>query len=291
MESQPTNQPRPSISPHQQETDDFRAASQAASEEYDNYTKHGAAYITPRHGGRKVLLVVLVVLLFLGVGTAAYWFLVRKDDIHTKTSSSGYTTHQTTPAGSTTKGSAITTATEHYVSPGFGLEFDHPKDWTASEPTGSGVLTVKSPSMTLKNASGQTFSGQVVLTVRNKQQPLPEFDKGNAVATVASQKLTYAHPSQTQRGSTYLSFLTYASSGQSGGLDGLYITGDVGYQKGQAIPKADFTPVDPVISVTFVKCTGKCGADSKAASIDPALWQSDTFGKPLTDLLESLVIS
>ncbi len=288
MDQRSTNQVPNSL--RRPETDDYRAASQAtATEEYEEYSKHAKAYTAPRHRLRKLLIILLVVVLLGSAGAGVYLLLNRKDTTNNatkNTSNSRSASTDTTP-----KASTITTTTEHYVSNGFMLEFDYPKDWVVNEPTTGGVLTVKSPALSLKDASGKAFNGQVVLTIRSKQQALPEFDKGNAVATIASQKINYTKPSQAQRGATYLSFLTYASSGQSTGLDGVYITGDVGYQKGQAIPKADFTPVDPVISVTFAKCTGGCGADATAASIDANMWQDETFGKPLTSMLESLTIN
>lgn len=120
---------------------------------------------------------------------------------------------------------------------------------------------------------------------------MPEFDKGNAVAVRESEKIAYTKPSSVQRGSTYLSFLQYASSTATS-LDGAYITGDVGYQKDQAIPKADFTPVDPVISLTFVKCAdNSCTGEGTPIGVATTMWEDASFGKPLKTMLQSLVVN
>jgi hypothetical protein len=277
--------------PSRNKPDEFQEASRAtAQEEYDDYAKHSYAYTAPKRTTRKVLLALVAIVLLAAAAFALYEFVLKKDDItKTDTSKSSDSSRQEQAADSDT---LITEQTEHYASTGFMLEFDYPNDWKVSEPTGEGRLTVTSPAVSLTQADGQKFTGQIVMSIRNKQQALPEFDKGNATAAMASEKINYAKPSSVQRGSTYLSFLTYAGTTQSDRLDGLYITGDVGYQKGQAIPKADFTPVDPVISVTFVKCSdASCGSEGAAAGVDTKMWQDSGFGTPLKSMLQSLTIN
>lgn len=278
--------------PKPKESDDFEEASKAtASDTYEDYEKRKSfSYTAPKHNLRKVLIIVLVVVLLGGAGGGAYWFLIKKDskDASKKSASNS----QQSSGDQSSNEEIITTETEHYASSGFMLEFDYPKDWKVSEPSDGGVLTAKSPALSLKQADGKTVTGQVVFTIRNKQQTMPEFDKGNATAVIASEKINYAKPSSAQRGSTYLSFLTYAGSVQANRLDGVFITGDVGYQKGQAIPKADFTPVDPVISVTFLKCADQsCSGDGTQIGIDASMWQQTGFGTPTKSMLQSLVIS
>jgi hypothetical protein len=272
-----------------QPVDDYQAASQATAEQaYNDYTSKGKVYSVPTHKLRKVLIVLLVLLILGGGGFSAYWFLIRKD---TKSSAEAdKTPGQQTATVKDEK--MFATETEHHTSQYFMLEFDYPNDWTIEETSDSGKLTARSPAVQLKNPSGQTYNGQVVLTIRNKQQALPEFDKGNAVAALASEKIDYSKPSSVQRGSTYLSFLRYASSTSTKSLDGLYITGDVGYQKDQAIPKADFTPVDPIISVTFVKCTASaCTGEGTASSIAATMWEDTLFSGPMTTMLKSLIVN
>lgn len=152
-------------------------------------------------------------------------------------------------------------------------------------------MTLVSPAIGLKNAGGQKVTGQITLTFRDKSRPLPEFDKGNAVAVLESQKIAYAHPSQSQRGSTYISFLTYAGS-TSGGIDGIFVTGNTGYKAAQAVPKADFTPVDPIISITFAKCPNQdCAGKTTALSLSTSSWNDTSLSQPLLKMLESLTIT
>lgn len=280
------------LPPKQKESDDFEAASKAtANDAYEDYEKRKSySYSAPNHHVRKVVVMILLVLILLGaLGYGAYWFLNKKDD--GKKSDKSTSSSQSTGDQSSSE-ELITSETEHYASTSFTLEFDYPKDWKVSEPTDGGVLTAKSPALALKQADGKTVTGQVVFTIRDKQQAMPEFDKGNATAVLASEKINYTKPSSAQRGSTYLSFLTFAGSVQADRLDGIFITGDVGYQKGQAIPKADFTPVDPVISVTFVKCADQaCSGEGTQIGVDASMWQQTGFGTPIKTMLQSLIIS
>ncbi|HEY5667565.1 MAG TPA: hypothetical protein VIR03_00205, partial [Candidatus Saccharimonadales bacterium] len=184
----------------------------------------------------------------------------------------------------------ITSQTKNHSSPDFNLSFDYPADWTVIDTLGSGVITARSPALQLKDAQSRNFTGQIVLTMRSKQLPLPEFDKGNAAAIRVSEKIAYSKPGASQRGSTYISFLNYASSAELT-LDGIYITGDVGYQKSQAIPRADIVPIDPVVSISFVKCaSGSCNTEGTAIGIAPAMWDDAAFSGPLKKVLQSLVI-
>jgi hypothetical protein len=269
--------------------DEYQAASRATAE-YEEYSKHAAAYSAPRHRVRKLLIIMGILLLLAAIGFGVYW-LFMKDSGNKTTDDSGTTQNDSQQSPEPEARAGITTKTEHYVSNMFMLEFDHPEDWTVTETTGSGQVTVQSPALQLESPTGEPTAGRVLLRIRNKQQPLPEFDAGNAVAARESEKIAYTKPSSVQRGSTYLSFLRYASS-SPGGLDGVYITGDIGYQAEQAIPKADFVPVDPVISITFVRCAGSDCADAGTAMpISVDLWAEAEFGRPLKAMLQSLTIN
>ncbi len=267
--------------------DDYKAASQATAEEdeYDNYMSKGRSYTAPAHGSHKLLTILLVLILLAGAGYGAYWYLNRNNNKKPAA--------KTTNSSQTQSANLITTETKHYSSEQFNLEFDYPTDWVVTDTTGSGVLTARSPVLKLKNVSGKPINGQVLLTIRDKSQPLPEFNEGNAVAVVPSVKINYTKPSQAQRGSTYISFLQYAKTTATGALDGIYVTGDVGYQKGQAVPKADITPIDPVIDVTFVQCgNSACSSGSSpAVSVTSDMWNDSQFAQPITKMLQSLTIN
>jgi hypothetical protein len=220
---------------------------------------------------------VLALILLAAIVAGAYWFVLKPEP---KTNTVSTNTAQT-PAKAAPQ---ITAATKSYSSSNFYLTFSYPQDWTVTD-NGGGIMTVKSPTLSLKNASGQTQSGNIVLTIRDKAQKLSEFDKGNATATRDSEKIAYTKPAQTQRGSTYISFLQYSATSASGALDGIYITGDNGYQKGQAVPLVDITKVDPVISVTFLNKAGT------QLSIPDSMWADASFSGPLKAMLESFSIT
>lgn len=252
-----------------------------ATVDYSHFTPN----LHPKSKLRRAIPWAIAAVLLLAGGGAVYWFALRpapapRNPVRTSAQ----------PAAS----AGIATGTKHYTSTTFGLSFDYPKDWSLTEQAGSGKLTAVSPAVRLKAASGSTVQGHVVLTIRDKNQPLTEFDKGNAVAARESQKINYAKPSSSQRASTYLSFLQYASTAAAGtGLDGVYVTGDYGYQAGQAVPKADFVPVDPVISITFAACqNSQCsGQPGAALTVAASVWDNQQIAKPLADMLMSLVVN
>lgn len=181
------------------------------------------------------------------------------------------------------RSNAISTATDRFVSQEFALEFSHPSDWKAEEAPGK--LTVTSPQLPLTDHDGRKVDGRLVVTIRNKQQPLSEFDAGPAVAARQSEKIAYSSPSQGQRGSTYISWLRYSgSNGLERDYDGVYITGDNGYQAGQLAPKTDFNAVDPIISLTYLK-------DGQQITVADNMWDDPDYSRPLRTMLESLTIN
>lgn len=246
--------------------------------DYANYTQPEK----PRRSIKKPLIIVLALLI---LGGAGYWFALKPKPAAKTDASSSQSTATTKPAETTTPtATKISTTTKAYTSATFKLAFSYPDDWVVAD-AGGGVLSVKSPSLSLKNPAGQTVSGQVVFTIRDKTQKLTEFDKGNATATRDSLKITYTKPTQTQRANTYVSYLQFATTTTAGALDGIYITSDSGYKKGQAIPLVDVSKVDPNISITFVD------SSSKAMSIADTMVDDTAFSAPLINLLESLSIN
>lgn len=230
---------------------------------------------------RKPLKYLIILAVLGAVAAGVYWFTTKPDTSPSVADNKKAETSQSSVA----EESKITAATKHYSSADFRLEFDHPTDWKVTDTSGSGKLTVVSPDIQLTDQDGKKVTGQITMTIRDKRQALPEFDKGNSIAARESEKVAYTKPSQNQRASTYISFLRYASSAQAqGDFDGIYITGDTGYQKDQAIPKADFTPVDPVISVTFSK-------DNKQLTVSDNVWDDPDYLKPIKAMLQSLTIN
>lgn len=244
--------------------------------------------ITPtpkkKRAGLRWTIIIVLLLALIGGGTY-YWMYVNKK---TTTTTKTTTTQKTT----TTKTKPTTVATTHYDSSNFNLGFDYPQKWTVTDVAGSGQLTISSTPMQLKDVNGKTYTGQIVVEFRNKQSQLTEFAKGNAVAVRTSDKISYSKPSSVQRADTYISFLNYASSTSSTSLDAVYVTGDYGYQTGQAVPMNDVVNGDPLITVSFMSCTkSTCAGDKTASNVQPSIWGDTSFSTPILTLLKSLVIN
>ena len=244
---------------------------------YDTYQKPN------KHTGRNVFIALLVIILLAGAGAGAYFVFLKPKPV-TKTANQAA---QTSTAA--TNAAAAAVPTKHYDSTNFNLGIDYPNTWVLADT--SGALTVKSPLQDLPTASGTTLSGKIVLTIQNKQTSLPDFAKGDATAVLASDNVAYTKPTSNQRANTYLSYLQYAATTTSGALDGVYITGDNGYQKGQNVPMSDIVGVDPLVTVTFVSCTDDACAAPKALSVQASSWQANALAKPVKAMLESLAFN
>jgi hypothetical protein len=269
--------------------DDFEEPKQSVAEASESYSQYMNADIRakrPEHPKRKrrKLLLALLSLAVLVLIVAAVYSLMSKDN-HTK-SEAKKSSNTTTQSASSKE---LSGTTKEYTANNFSLTLNYPGSWEVSEPAGSGKLTITSPKAPLKSANGQSKDGKIVITIRAKGQPLSGFDKGNATAARDSEMLTYTRPTPSQRASTYLSFLTYAGNNQ-GDLDALYITGDYGYKADQAVPAADLTPADPLISVTFLQCKDETCSSTAPLSVDPSVWNSDAIAKPIKDTLQSLAV-
>jgi len=265
-------------------SDPEQEASDALRAEHLDYMRHVTS--TNAKPKRIWLRVLIVVTLIVAVVLAVYLvFFPNIFESKKKVSAPTVKTTQTTP----TQNANAPIKTKHYDSTNFGLGFDYPQDWTVADVTGK--LTVTSPAMQLATTANETITGQVIVTIQPKQATLDVFKQGNATAVIDSQKITYTKPTASQRAQTYLSFLNYASSADTG-IDGVYVTGDYGYQKDQAIPQVDIAKVDPLIMVTFVKCSSSaCNGPTTAATLAPTAW-SDTavLTKDVLTTLTSLAV-
>lgn len=230
---------------------------------------------------KRVFLYSLVTILILGAAAAAYWFGFHKK---TPAKSANQQTNSSTQQSSTQPASQIDSTTKHYDSANFSLGIDYPANWTLTD-NGGGKMTIVSPALQLKGATGQTVSGKITLLITPKGQNLSDFSAGSAIAVMDSEKIAYTQPTQTQRANTYLSFLRFATDADTNAMDGIYITGDAGYQKGQYIPKTDVAKIDPEVAMTFTDASGK------PLSIAASNWNDTTFSGPITKIFTSLVVN
>ncbi len=230
---------------------------------------------------------LLIVLLTTAGATAGWYFWLR--NVPKTMPGTAEKAQQTVPAPAP-KPAEVAEPVETHTSAAFQLQFDYPKTWKVVE-AADNKITATSPATKLKTAAGSTQNGQIVMTIRFKQASLPEFKDGNARAVLESEKIAYAKPSQSQRASTYISFLKYAAT-TAKGVDGVYVTGDNGYQKDQDIPLTDIAKADPLITITFFSCAdATCSpATRPPVALAPGAWQDAAFSKPLKDILQSIVV-
>jgi hypothetical protein len=275
----PTQTPQPDVPPTNvpKEQDDFEAASQATVD-YSQFTPQ----LKQRKNWPRIVGWTFLALIILGgLGAGGWWYVNRKPSPKPAQNNQQQTQQQSNTTAASTK---------HYDSTDLGLGFDYPENWTVADDNGK--LTVTSPAMQLTDADGQTQTGQAVMTIQSANAAdFSMFQKGPAVAVLASEKVAYTKPTSTQRADTYISFLQYAATTAHGALDGVYVTGDYGYKYADGITEADITKVDPDIRVTFVKCANAaCTGTLTSLSISSDMWSNKSFSSPIEDMLKSLAI-
>jgi hypothetical protein len=259
----------------------------AAEEEQRWREEHPLPPVTPggaakrRHPLIKVLIILIVI---IAAAFGAYWFGGHEGSTPAKKTGTqhaqtGTPNHPLVPAE---------TLTKHYDSTIYTLSFDYPATWAVSDTTTK--LTVTSPAMQLSAIGGKKVDAHIVVTVQNQQASIPGFPASGALATLASDKLTYKQPTSIQRAQTYLSYLGYSTTN---GLDVLYITGDSGYQQGQQVPMSDVVKGNPLISVTFETCASSgCSTGTPVPqTLLASSWLATQASKDVTSLLESIQLN
>jgi hypothetical protein len=243
-----------------------------------------------KKGGKKWLAVLLVLLLLGGLAGGGYWYTTRKVATPVTKTATGTSQQPGQQAAPVTPQQPVTASLKDYQSTNFSVSLKYPSDWTVSDTKPK--LTITSTKQTFTNAAGKQVSGQVVVMIRPKQASLPEFKAGPAAAVLDSKKVNYTQPAAGQRGSTYLSYLQYASTTTKGALDAIYVTGNSGYTKAQTVPQADVVRVDPLIDVYFAECPNDtCAATDAATSVESAAWSASELNKTVEAILTSLAIS
>lgn len=239
----------------------------------------------PRRWPKRLAWALAILLVIAGGAAAGWWFVLRdgkSGDSQTSQAAGGNAVQSAQPdqAGQDNSPDKAV-VTKQYESSNFGLALEYPQSWTLSDATTG--LTITSPSMQLPAAAGGKQTGKIIFSIQSKSTALTGFGKGNATAVQDSEKISYKQPSQTQRAQTYVSFLSYAGASH-GGLDAIYVTGDNGYQKDQAIPEVDVAKGDPHIMVGFQDDKGQ------PLTVTAEAWQSATIKTPVKTILTSIVV-
>lgn len=237
----------------------------------------------------KKLIILVALLLIVGGGAAAYY------QKHRSNNQKQAQAVQQLQAQQKAANSQIDSKTKSYTSPNFYLTFSYPADWTVKD-NSSAELDVTSPPIRYKNLAGRSLTGIIELRVRNQQQKLSEYSgvsNKDPTAASESQKISYAKPTSNQRANTYLTFVhTAGSTTNPNGLSEVFITGDFGYQKGQAVPVADIQKLNPIISLSFLECGNQCsGTAGVPIDISLSTWQDANFSGPLLKMFESFSIN
>lgn len=178
-----------------------------------------------------------------------------------------------------------------HTSASYGVTFSYPTSWTVID-SGSAPLYVTSPVMSLTAANGKLVSGQIQMTMA-KQGSIPPTFGTNSVAVLSSQKITFNSPTPNQAADTYISFVQYPSTTTVGGLNGIYVSGNYGYQKYQVIPSSNIATVSPFIDFTFFSCASSiCPSNTRQPlTISSTEWSNSSFSAPILLILKSLSFS
>lgn len=179
-----------------------------------------------------------------------------------------------------------------FTSPSFGMTFNYPQTWNVVDSGAAGVSVYSTP-MTITNATSQPVLAEVEVTFLKQGSLPPAFGTNTSVAVIDSQKIVFTHPGNNQPAATYISFVQYPSTTIAGGLDGVYVTGNFGYQKDQTIPNSQVAQVDPLIMVTFNSCANStCSVSTqKPLTIAATDWNNASFSAPILLILSSLSFS
>lgn len=258
------------------EQEDLKAASEATTD----YSQFMPVLKPKKMWPRIVGWVMLIAILIAVVCGGGYWIVKRVQAANRAQA------HKSTSTARTSN--KTSSETDQYTSNDFSLSFTYPRSWVIAD-TGDGKLTLTSQPMPITNDNGVTESGVIVMDIENQgSADLSGFSTGSALAVLNSQLLDYTKPSGSQSADTYISFVQYNTATVKGTLDGIYVTGNFGYQKGQTIPESDINQIDPLIRILFMQCKGSKCTSLAAMRISAAMWSQPGFANPIENLLESL---
>jgi type II secretory pathway pseudopilin PulG len=238
----------------------------------------------PKNKAGKLLIVLLIIAVIAG---AALGYLVIKDRSNKQKLASSVSNQTKTALQPL---SDIGGPTTSYNAINFSLSVNYPKSWTVNS-SSSSSLSFTSPTTSLKSDLGKSTLGRAILTVLPKGQLPPLISTSSTVAVLPSQLFTYTKPSQSQAAQAYLSFFQYPSTNVIGGLDALYITGNLGYVKTQTVVANDIKSLDPLVSVVFVECQNQSCGSTKPLTVSSSIWNDKSLQEPILNMIKSFVFN
>ena len=232
-----------------------------------------------RQKGSRRWLKVLITLIILGVlgggGYVSYRLLT--DPIPENNSKTTDTSQETT---NTTTQTDEPVTQKTYTSEDLNLSLEYPSNWTINDAKND-VLELTSQTVDLTDENGETAPGHVTIRIVPTSAGLTSFPTSGAIATRDSLSFAYTAPAEGQREQSTLSFVN--TSGEEGYVDFVFISGSKTYKAGDSVKKADFSEVQPIISVQFLTASIR-NIGLKTGSWEAVdILQEDTF-----DILKSL---
>ncbi len=248
------------------------------------------SYNDGKKGSSKWLISILLLLAIILIGGGAFALMSPKSpSVKPKTTHKQVAIQTKVNAPSPKPAPSIPSST--HTSAAYGVTFSYPTSWTVID-SGSAPLYVNSPVMSLTAANGKLVSGQIQMTMA-KQGSIPSAFGTNSVAVLSSQKINFTNPTSSQAADTYISFVQYPSTTTVGGLDGIYVSGNYGYQKYQVIPSSNIATISPFVDFSFFSCASSiCPSTTRQPlTISSTEWSNSTFSAPILLILKSLSFS
>ncbi len=232
------------------------------------------------HVSTWIITGVIVVLLIVAGAVLLNYHSKKKP-----TETASKSTHQTTK----TTPQATNIQLTSYSSTPFNLTVSYPTSWSVSA-SGSTSLSIISPAMALTSSTGKSIQGKVAVNVFNPGQ-LPSGFGTTSVAVLDSQKISFLNPTANQAAQSYLSFVQYPATTVTGGMDGIYLTGNNGYVKSQTIPTTDVNNISPLVIVSFSQCQTSACTTTTPVTIASSMWNSASFQAPILAIIKSFQFS
>ena len=251
----------------------------------------------PQQMGRKLLIGtggLVVVALLVGAGYALAHHKAKATGKPAGITSNTTGASSATSPASNTQSTSASTTTYTVTGKDLNLSFNYPSNWNVSPASGGSsdqTITVTSPQASLNDASGAAVTGKAVVTIRPVAGGISELTNKAATAGQNSVQMHYTNPAAGQHQYPYLTFIHFATGqNASAAFEEVMITGTHQFNAGTAVTSDTLAGLDPIISVSFEKCTtaGCTGSGESALSISGTTWQNNTTMLAVQQLFASL---